>query len=185
MTLLTACGDEARELKPIDELVDKPKVAMTHSERELIEGALAQKKDPLTVEEIAETEGKFTTHTVGGRGVGFIPDIINIGIDDVISWKNMSGQTTTSVIVPEGSESWTSLINKDMKVKFTVPGVYLYKSEPMEAMGAFATIVVGKPSLKEIVQMGKAYREDKEGYIYLHLKKTYEHFRGLQSIASK
>jgi len=180
MMLLSACGDEQRELKPIDELVDKPKTDISVAEREAIQALLAQQQRAPTEKEIAEREGKFTTHKVGGRGVGFIPNIIYIGVNDVISWEDMAGQTTTSVIVPKGAESWSSSINSDMKVKFTVPGVYLYKSEAMEMMGAFATVIVGKPSLKEIARVGKPYRDDKEGYAYLQLKKTYAHVKRLQ-----
>ena len=48
-------------------------------------------------------------------------------------------------MIPDGATAFDSAMNEDIKVTFTVPGVYVIACRPHLAMGMVALVVVGQP----------------------------------------
>lgn len=48
-------------------------------------------------------------------------------------------------MIPEGAQLFEGRMSQDVKVSFTVPGVYVVACRPHTAMGMVAVIVVGEP----------------------------------------
>jgi pseudoazurin len=48
-------------------------------------------------------------------------------------------------MIPEGAESFDSKMSQDIKVVFTVPGVYVIACKPHMALGMVGLVVVGNP----------------------------------------
>ncbi|MBI1209098.1 MAG: pseudoazurin [Azospirillum sp.] len=94
----------------------------------------------------------------------FEPSFLKIASGDTVHFKAQDkGHDVESVkgMIPAGAEPFTSGMNKDLSVTFTVPGVYGIACKPHYGMGMVGLIQVGdvKDNLaeaKEVHQPGKA-----------------------------
>jgi pseudoazurin len=78
----------------------------------------------------------------------FSPDLVRIAPGDTISFVAADkGHEVQSVpgMIPEGAESFDSKMSQDIKVVFTVPGVYVIACKPHMALGMVGLVVVGNP----------------------------------------
>ena len=82
-----------------------------------------------------------------GPGGSFVfdPDFLQIQPGDSVHFvASDAGHDSQSYLVPAGAASWKSEISKDITVKFTKPGVYLYECNPHHLFGMLGVIQVGK-----------------------------------------
>jgi pseudoazurin len=78
----------------------------------------------------------------------FAPELVRIGPGESINFvATDKGHEVHSVpgMIPEGAQHFQGGMNQDLKVSFTVPGVYVVACRPHAAMGMVAVIVVGEP----------------------------------------
>lgn len=87
-----------------------------------------------------------------GAGGSFVfePDFLHIQPGDSVHFVAADpGHDSQSYLVPEGAAGWKSEISKDITVKFTHQGVYLYECNPHHLFGMLGVIEVGKAINKE------------------------------------
>ena len=78
----------------------------------------------------------------------FSPDFVRIKPGDAINFvATDKGHEVHSVpgMIPEGAQPFDAKMSQDIKVTFTVPGVYVIACKPHTAMGMVGVIVVGDP----------------------------------------
>jgi pseudoazurin len=95
-----------------------------------------------------EIEVKTLNRGPTGNFFVFAPEVVRIEPGDVIAFVAADkGHDIYAVpgMVPEGARLFEGGINQDVKVTFTVPGVYVIACRPHTAMGMLAVIVVGQP----------------------------------------
>lgn len=81
----------------------------------------------------------------GGTFV-FEPNFLHIQPGDSVHFvATDAGHDSQSYLVPKGAESWKSEVSKDITVKFTKDGVYLYECNPHHLFGMLGVIEVGRP----------------------------------------
>lgn len=92
-------------------------------------------------------------HVVNAKGLtAYDKPIIYIAPGDTVTFGKMAGgHNTQSVFVPEGAESWTGEMNKNITVTLTVPGIYGYLCLPHGGLGMNGVVVVGDAGDKESV----------------------------------
>ena len=81
-----------------------------------------------------------------GPGGSFVfdPDFLHIQPGDSVHFvASDAGHDSQSYLVPQGAASWKSEVSKDITVKFTKPGVYLYECNPHHLFGMLGVIQVG------------------------------------------
>src|SRR5215471_21486237 len=78
----------------------------------------------------------------------FSPDFVRIKPGDVINFvASDKGHQAYSVpgMIPEGAEPFDAEMSQDIKVTFTVSGVYVIACRPHMIMGMVAVVLVGDP----------------------------------------
>ena len=76
----------------------------------------------------------------------FSKKIVNINVGDTVFWEATDKGHNVEFIkngVPEGVEKFKSKLNKDVRYKFTVPGIYAYMCTPHKSLGMIGFIIVG------------------------------------------
>jgi pseudoazurin len=95
-----------------------------------------------------EIEVKTLNRGPNGGLFVFAPDTVRIEPGDAVSFiaadKGHDVYTVPGMI-PEGAEPFAGGMNQDVKVTFSVPGVYVVACRPHMPMGMLAVIVVGAP----------------------------------------
>ena len=79
----------------------------------------------------------------------FSPDFVRIKPGDVINFvASDKGHQVYSVpgMIPEGAEPFDAKMSQDIKVTFTVSGVYVIACRPHIIMGMVAVVLVGDPT---------------------------------------
>ena len=90
--------------------------------------------------------GGGTGHQVIAKLTSFEPMVIFIKPGDTVEWVGMqAGHNSASIdgMIPEGAESWRSVIGQPFSITLTKPGAYIYKCEPHFSLGMLGAIVVG------------------------------------------
>ena len=94
----------------------------------------------------------------------FSKKIVNINVGDTVFWEATDKGHNVEFIkngVPEGVEKFKSKLNKDVRYKFTVPGIYAYMCTPHKSLGMIGLIIVGDDKsnldmIKKIKFFGKS-----------------------------
>jgi len=110
--------------------------------------ALAFASGPLPDANAGEIEVKALNRGPSGSVFVFAPELVRIEPGDSIKFVAADkGHEVHSVpgMVPEGAQHFQGGMNQDLKVSFTVPGVYVVACRPHAALGMVAVIVVGEP----------------------------------------
>jgi pseudoazurin len=79
----------------------------------------------------------------------FSPDFVRINPGDAINFvATDKGHEVHSVpgMIPEGAQPFDAKMSQDIKVTFTVPGVYVIACKPHTQMGMVGIVVVGEPT---------------------------------------
>lgn len=80
----------------------------------------------------------------GGQYV-FEPSYLHIQPGDSVHFVAVNtGHQSHAYLVPQGAKGWTAEMSKDITVKFTQQGVYLYDCIPHHMLGMLGVIQVGK-----------------------------------------
>ena len=88
----------------------------------------------------------------------FAPEVVRIEPGDSINFVAADkGHDVYSVpgMIPEGAQPFEGGMNQDVKVLFTVPGVYVLACRPHTPMGMVAVVVVGEPVNLDKIDPGK------------------------------
>ena len=93
-------------------------------------------------------------------------DISRINVGDTITWApTTKGHNVHFLGGPEGwSIPKKSKFNKEVSMKFDIPGIYFYQCTPHKSMGMIALIVVGgdtsnKDKISKIKTFGKSKKK--------------------------
>ena len=80
-----------------------------------------------------------------GQRMVYSKDVVKISLGDTIKWlPTQPGHNVEFVAGPDGLElPPKSIINREVIMKFTVPGIYLYVCSPHSIMGMIGLVVVG------------------------------------------
>ena len=72
-------------------------------------------------------------------------DIVNVDVGHTVTWLPTSkGHNVEFVVGPDSFEIPSkSYINREVSIKFDIPGIYLYVCSPHSIMGMIGLIVVG------------------------------------------
>ena len=80
--------------------------------------------------------------------MGFDPQLLRIAPGDSVHFvatdKGHDAETIPGML-PDGAKPFSSSIGDDLKVTFSVPGVYGYRCGPHGSLGMVGLIVVGAP----------------------------------------
>ncbi len=83
----------------------------------------------------------------------FQPGYLHIQSGDTVHFVAVdAGHDSQSYLVPTGAKNWKSEVSKDITVKFTKDGVYLYECNPHHLFGMLGVIQVGKPVNKQVAE---------------------------------
>ena len=90
--------------------------------------------------------------------------IVNIDVGDTVFWEATDKGHNVEFIkngVPEGVDRFKSKLNKDVRYKFVVPGIYAYMCTPHKTLGMIGFIIVGDDKsnlnmIKKIKFFGKS-----------------------------
>ncbi|HVA55109.1 MAG TPA: pseudoazurin [Gammaproteobacteria bacterium] len=98
----------------------------------------------------------------GGTFV-FQPDFLHIQPGDSVHFVATDpGHDSKSYLVPKSAQDWKSEISKDITVKFTKQGVYLYECSPHHLFGMLGVIQVGKAVNKTEAEKAAKAMEGKQ-----------------------
>ncbi len=94
----------------------------------------------------------------------FSKKIVNIDVGDTVFWEASDKGHNVEFIkngVPDGVERFKSKLNKDVRYKFTIPGIYAYMCTPHKSLGMIGLIIVGDDKsnlemIKKIKFFGKS-----------------------------
>ena len=80
-----------------------------------------------------------------GERMVYSQDLVNIKVGDTVKWLPKDGGHNVEFVA--GPESFEippkSYINREVSIKFDIPGIYLYVCSPHSIMGMIGLIVVG------------------------------------------
>ena len=80
-----------------------------------------------------------------GERMAYSQDVVNIEVGDKVKWLPKDGGHNVEFVV--GPDSFEippkSYINREVSIKFDIPGIYLYVCSPHSIMGMIGLIVVG------------------------------------------
>ncbi len=99
-----------------------------------------------------------------GQKMVYSQDIAKIDVGDTITWKPKSkGHNVQIIAAPKGFDiPKKSKNNKEVTIKFEVPGIYYYLCTPHKAMGMIGLVVVGNDiSNKDAIAKAKALGKSK------------------------
>ena len=92
--------------------------------------------------------------------------IVKIDVGDTVFWKATDSSHNVEFIkgaVPEGVETFKSKLNKDVKYKFKIPGIYAYWCTPHKSLGMIGFVIVGNDlSNKEDISNVKYFGKSKK-----------------------
>ncbi len=92
----------------------------------------------------AEHEVQMLSKGPAGQVNWFEPPITRAAPGDTIHFvATDKGHNSTSLVVPEGGETWNGKLSQDVSVTLTKPGVYAFKCTPHFGLGMMGLIVVG------------------------------------------
>ena len=81
-----------------------------------------------------------------GERMVYSQDVVNIEVGDTVKWLPKDGGHNVEFV--SGPDSFEippkSYINREVSIKFDIPGIYLYVCSPHSIMGMIGLIVVGK-----------------------------------------
>jgi len=95
-----------------------------------------------------EIEVKALNRGPAGALFVFAPEVVRIEPGDAVTFVAADkGHQVHAVpgMIPDGAQAFEGAMNQDLKVTFTVPGVYVVACRPHTALGMLAVIVVGDP----------------------------------------
>lgn len=93
----------------------------------------------------------------------FEPNFLHIQPGDSVHFVAAdAGHDSQSYLVPNGAQSWTGKVSKDITVKFTREGVYLYECNPHHMFGMLGVIQVGKAVNKVAAEKAAADMEKQQ-----------------------
>lgn len=80
-----------------------------------------------------------------GQKMVYSQDVVNIALGDTVKWIPKNGGHNVEFLVgPDNFElPPKSIINREVSIKFDIPGIYLYVCSPHSIMGMIGLIVVG------------------------------------------
>ena len=80
-----------------------------------------------------------------GERMVYSQDVVNIEVGDTVKWLPKDGGHNVEFIAgPDSFEIPSkSYINREVSIKFDIPGIYLYVCSPHSIMGMIGLIVVG------------------------------------------
>ena len=80
-----------------------------------------------------------------GQRMVYSQDVAKIAVGDTIKWLPTDpGHNVEFLAGPEGfSIPQKSIINREVSMKFEIPGIYLYVCSPHSIMGMIGLVVVG------------------------------------------
>lgn len=87
----------------------------------------------------------------------FAPEVVRLEPGDSVNFVAADkGHEVHAVpgMIPQGAELFEGRMNQDIKVTFTVPGVYVVACKPHTPMGMVALIVVGEPVNRDKIDPG-------------------------------
>jgi pseudoazurin len=105
-----------------------------------------------------EVEIKTLNRGANGALFVFSPDVVRIQPGDVIAFVAVDkGHDVHSVpgMIPEGAQPFEGGVNHDVKVLFTVPGIYVVACRPHLPMGMVALVVVGELVNRDKIDPGR------------------------------
>ena len=80
-----------------------------------------------------------------GEKMVYSQDVVNIEVGDTVKWLPKDGGHNVEFVA--GPESFEippkSYINREVSIKFNIPGIYLYVCSPHSIMGMIGLIIVG------------------------------------------
>ena len=80
-----------------------------------------------------------------GERMVYSQDVVNIEVGDTVKWLPKDGGHNVEFVA--GPDSFDippkSYINREVSIKFDIPGIYLYVCSPHSIMGMIGLIVVG------------------------------------------
>ena len=80
-----------------------------------------------------------------GERMVYSQDVVNIKVGDTVKWLPKDGGHNVEFVA--GPESFEippkSYINREVSIKFNIPGIYLYVCSPHSIMGMIGLVVVG------------------------------------------
>jgi len=80
-----------------------------------------------------------------GQRMVYSQDIVNIAIGDTVKWLPKDGGHNVEFVA--GPDNFKlpqkSIINREVVIKFEIPGIYLYVCSPHSIMGMIGLVVVG------------------------------------------
>ena len=80
-----------------------------------------------------------------GERMAYSEDVVNIEVGDTVKWLPKDGGHNVEFVA--GPDSFVipskSYINREVSIKFDIPGIYLYVCSPHSIMGMIGLIVVG------------------------------------------
>ena len=81
-----------------------------------------------------------------GERMVYSQDVVNIEVGDTVKWLPKDGGHNVEFVAgPDSFEIPSkSYINREVSIKFDIPGIYLYVCSPHSIMGMIGLIVVGK-----------------------------------------
>tara|TARA_B100001287_G_scaffold179044_1_gene150960 strand:- start:1296 stop:1724 length:429 start_codon:yes stop_codon:yes gene_type:complete len=104
-----------------------------------------------------------------GAKMVYSQDIARVAVGDTITWVPTSkGHNVEFIAGPDGADlPKKSKNNKEVSIKFDVPGIYFYQCTPHKGMGMIALVVVGddtsnKDAIAKVKAVGKSKRKLKE-----------------------
>ena len=80
-----------------------------------------------------------------GQRMVYSKDIVNVAVGDTVKWLPKDGGHNVEFVAgPDGFElPPKSYINREVAMKFDIPGIYLYICSPHSIMGMIGLVVVG------------------------------------------
>jgi len=92
--------------------------------------------------------------------------IVKIDLGDTVFWKATDSSHNVEFIkgaVPEGVKAFKSKLNKDVRFKFKIPGIYAYWCTPHKSLGMIGFVIVGDDlSNKEAITNVKYFGKSKK-----------------------
>lgn len=94
------------------------------------------------------------------ESMAFYPMILNVNVGDEVTFVPTSkGHNSQSVYLPQKANAWKGKVSKEVKVKFTHEGIYLYECQNHGIMGMVGVIQVGNPvNLKKAKDFYQKYK---------------------------